>query len=108
MTALPVQGDLLDLMSHDPRREDDYRAFLEACSSVRVGQRDYVSINDVRRVLSNRYGLTIHPQTYSTFWSRARREGLLQRTNILDVNDDGRSRNKGKPCFLYRWIGGAS
>jgi hypothetical protein len=102
------QMDLLDLLSHDPRREDEYRQFLDACKQVRLGQREYVSINDVRSRLSNQWGLVIEPRRYSSFFSRARREGALLRTNVLDVNSDERSRNKGKPCWLYRWTGGAS
>lgn len=103
------QPSLLDLLSHDPRKESDYRAFLAACRDVRLGQREYVSINDVRARLSNRWGLNAHPQTYSSWWSRAQRDGLLERTDVIEKNDGKHSkRNRGKPCYLYRWVGGAS
>lgn len=104
---MTAQMDLLDLLAHDPRREDEYRQFLDACRQVRLGQREYVSINDVRSRLSNEWGLVIEPRRYSSFWRRARVDGLLERTNIREPNTDVRGKNATKEQFLYRWIGAA-
>jgi hypothetical protein len=102
------QGSLLDLIGNDPRVDPDYSAFLDACRSVRMGQRAYVSINDVRARLTNDWGMTIEPRLYSSFWRRARLDGHLERTSIRERNNDRKGRNATKEQYLYRWIGGPS
>lgn len=99
------QGDLLDLLANDPRKDLDYRAFLDACRNEATITLGVVSINGVRWWMTNRYGYTVEPRRYSTFWRRARLDGHLERTGDYETNTDTRGRNSGKPQPVYRWVG---
>ena len=97
------QGDLLDLITDDPRVTPDYDKFIQACRLVAESHHGAVSINHVRMELSNSYGLTVEPRRYSGFWRKACRDGWLRWSGTYDTNDDLAGRNAGKPQRLYRW-----
>jgi hypothetical protein len=99
------QGDLLDLIANDPRKEDDYSMFVAACRSEAYHANGIVSINDVRMAFETFWGLSIEPRRYSSFWRRARLDGHLERTGEWETNTDVRGRNSGKPQPVYRWTG---
>jgi hypothetical protein len=102
------QASLLDLIGNDPRHDDEYDQFLYSCLLVARGADGRVSINHVRNVMANDWGLTIDPRRYSSFWRRARLDGHLERTGDWETNTDAKGRNSGKPQPVYRWIGGAA
>lgn len=98
--------DLLALVASDPRKADDYTTFLDACRRDAMANGGQVSVNRVRELMSNHYGLTIHSQTYSSFWNRATgTSGPMVTTKDWDVCNDKRSGNGGKPQRFRRWVG---
>jgi hypothetical protein len=101
------QASLLDLIGNDPRHDDEYERFLRACELVShpYGDERKVSINSVRRIMRNQWGLVIDPRRYSSFWRRARLDGHLERTGDWETNTDAKGRNNGKPQPVYRWVG---
>jgi hypothetical protein len=107
-TFAPVDedtADLLHLISSDVRKADDYATFLRVCETD-AECHGYVSVNRVRKRLSNEYGLTIHPRTYSAFWSKACRKGGPMVTTVeWETCDDRRGRNGGKPQRKRLWVG---
>jgi hypothetical protein len=111
MIFAPIDDDtlnLLDLIADDPRRSDEYDRFLAACQSDALTHGGLVSVNRVRRRMSNDYGLTIHPRTYSAFWSKAcARGGPMVTTTEWELCTDTRGRNGGKPQRYRRWVGAA-
>ena len=102
-------ADLLGLIAEDPRKDDEYALFLRACWQDAMAHGHYVSVQRVRRRMSNEHGLIVHPRTYSAFWSRACAKGGPMVTTVeWDLNDDKRGKNSGKPQRLRKWVGGAS
>lgn len=99
-------SDLLELIGSDQRKADDYAAFLRACEAD-AECHGYVSVNRVRKRLSNEYGLTIHPQTYAAFWNKSTGKGRPMRVirGDWETCDDSRGRNSGKPQPKRRWVG---
>lgn len=101
-------ADLLSLIADDPRKDADYALFLRVCWQDAKAHGDYVSVQRVRRRMSNEHGLIVHPRTYSAFWSKAcAKAGPMVTTTEWDLNDDKRARNGGKPQRLRKWVGGA-
>jgi hypothetical protein len=98
---------LVDLIGTDPRNLD-YARFSAAL--VDVAEDGYVSMNDMRRRLSNSYGLVIEPRRYSSFYRRACREGVITwdeaDPHSYEINDDARGHNRGKPQRRYRLAAG--
>lgn len=107
-TFAPVDadtGDLLDLLAGDQRKADDWDRFLLACRAD-WEQHGHVSVQCVRRSLSNRYGLVIEPRTYSAMWRRASgKDGPLQVTDDWEICTGSTSGNDGRPQRLRRWVG---
>lgn len=99
---------LLDLISDDPRHDDDYDRFVAALRLVARHHGGRVSTNHVREELSNSWGLTIEPRRFSTFYRRACKDGHIAWTGGYDTNTDQRGRNAGKPARLYEWTGATS
>lgn len=100
----PLAGDrkdTVDLVANDWNAEHDWARFREACRVAAQGI--WVNPNEVRRLLTNRHGLTIEPRRYSAFWSRAARPetGFLVADGWV-INEDRRAGNGGKPMRRYR------
>jgi hypothetical protein len=100
----PEAATLVDLIGTDPRNLD-FTRFRAALRSVAAAD-GYVSMNDMRRHLSNAHGLVIEPHRYSSFYRRACREGVIVWDELdphcYELNDDARARNQGKPQRRYR------
>lgn len=92
----------LELISHDWRADDDWRRFRHACVEASLNPEQTVDPNDVRRLLTNEYGLTIEPRRYSSFWSRARSPRGFLDAHGWTTNHDTTSGNAGKPLRTYR------
>ena len=98
-------ADLLSLIADDPRKDTLYTRFLRACETDHEIH-GYVSVNRVRRTLSNDYGLVIEPRLYSSFWAKAcGKSGPMVTTTEWDVCDDRKGKNSGKPQRRRRWVG---
>lgn len=95
----------LDLIANDPRKEADWQKFIRACQTDAECY-GLISVQRVRAAMSNQYGLTVHPQTYASFWARATRDGLMVTTEQFDRCTHKATGNGGKVQFLRRWIGG--
>lgn len=99
-------ADLLGLISEDPRKAADYDTFLAACETVASLAGGIVSVNAVRDRMSNQYGLTVEPRTYSAFWSRAcSRTGPMVTLDEYEQSTDKRGHNGNKGLRLRRWVG---
>lgn len=104
--------DIAMLLASDPRAADDWSRFVQTLYADHV-MHGYISQNRVRVALSNEYGLTIGPRSYSAMWLRARRgkaSGLNQHERLIEqlgyeTCETSRSGNNGKPSRTYRWIG---
>jgi hypothetical protein len=101
-----ISGDTeatVSLVASDWRAEDDWRRFRFACAEAALNTEQTVDPNDVRRLLTNEYGLTIEPRRYSAFWHRAagKRDGFLVADGWV-VNEDHAGKNAGKPLRRYR------
>lgn len=98
---------LVDLIGTDPRNLD-YARFTAALGDVAVD--GYVSMNDMRRRLSNAYGLVIEPRRYSSFYRRACLAAVIvwdeSDPHCYEINNDTRGHNRGKPQRRYRLASG--
>ncbi len=89
--------DLLTLLAMDERHERDYDRFLAACRADADAHAGQVSVNRVRSLLSNQYGLDVEPRRYSSYWQRATKAAVLVNTGEWETCTDTRGRNVGKP-----------
>ena len=113
MTAQPTwspidddTADLLALVANDrmhPRPDEEWQRFtqaLEAASDL-SGR---IDPNRLRGLLRN----VVAPRRIGAFTNRAKAERLIVWTGEWVESDDVEGRNGGKPCRVYRWVGGAA
>lgn len=99
---------LLELIASDWRFDDGYQRFVAALRRAVRDHGVWVSQNSVRPLLTNEHGMTINPRHYSGMFRQACKDGLLEwrsEAQFWDINDDARSRNRGKPQRRYLWVG---
>ena len=104
-------ADLLSLIADDLRKDTLYTRFLRACETDHELE-GYVSVNRVRRRLSNEYGLIIEPRLYSSFWAKATGKNgpMVKMTSAddpepWDICKGSGSGNDGKPQRKRKWVG---
>jgi hypothetical protein len=104
MTALDIQGDLLDLIARDPIHDRDITEITGAIRADATGHGGEVDPNRVRAALTGPHGIRVQPTLIGTVFS-----GLVRSKNLTQIgwteNTDLTSRNRGKPLRRYRWTG---
>lgn len=99
----PADADavaLLDLIAGDPVHEADRLAVVEAICAVAAEQDGRVDPNAVRE----RIPAWVYPRVTGSVYSALARQGLLT-VDGWTLNDDVKSRNRGKPTRTYQWNG---
>jgi len=98
----PIDDDTADLLalvsagSLALTAEDEWRHYLAALLKVADGT-GLISQNDLRAHLT-----PIAPARRGSFMCRAKGQRILIETGQFDVNDDVKSRNRGRPQRLVR------
>ena len=98
-------NDLLSLVAHDqlhPRPAEEWEFYLAALRRA-ADSSGRIDPNRLRGLLRGE----VAPNRIGAFTNRAKAERLIVDTGEWCVSDDTEGRNGGKPCRVYRWIGGA-
>ena len=103
-----AQADVVDAVATTPPHiaDPEFALFVDALRADALSHGGYVAVNRVRKAMSNEGGLSINPRRYSSFWTRAVREGYLDHRFVEEPNRDKKGRNLGKKSKVRRWLGG--
>lgn len=95
--------------------DEDYERFIDAVMRSRRGPDDYVSPNDVRRLLTvdtvKGPRIDMNPNRYAALWSRAEADGWIATVRdhegavVLEKQATSTTGNNGKRMALRRWVG---
>jgi hypothetical protein len=100
------QSDLLELVamgSSTGTADHEWDLFESQLRWVAARESGSIRPNRLRPYLRD----MVAPKRIGAFTSRAVARGLIEATGEWEVSDDTRGRNAGRPCRVYRWIGGA-
>jgi hypothetical protein len=104
------QGDLLELVAMGSpstgsadHEWDRFVHFLEFAAGTMASNRDLINPNVLRRLIRGE----VAPKRIGAFTSRAVARKLIEPTGEWEISDDREGRNAGRPCRVYKWIGGA-
>lgn len=106
---------VVEIVSHDwLKGDEDFATFVAVLMLCRQGADQIISQNDVRaRLLEDTVkGMrcSIEPHRFSSFYSRAQREGLIVKADWpdgrkrFDETANSPTRNNGKLQRVYRWV----
>lgn len=102
------QGDLLELVAKGSpstgTADEEWEHFVYA---LRMEARLGGGVVDPNKLRLSVRG-AIAPRRIGAFTSRAVARGLIEPTGEWEISDDTEGKNSGRPCRVYRWIGGAS
>jgi hypothetical protein len=100
------QGDLLELVAKGSpstgTADAEWDAFvgaLKRCADMLGGR---VSPNHLRGKVRGH----VAPRRIGAFTSRAVARNLIEPTGEWEISDDTEGKNSGRPCRVYRWVGG--
>lgn len=98
--------DLLSLVAAGPmsgHADEEWALFVAALKCCAGPWGAVISPNDLRPLVRDH----VAPRRIGAFTNRALSQGLIEATGEWVVSDDTAGRNAGRPCRVYRWVGGA-
>lgn len=110
MSAQPIwddsgQGDLLALVTAgnpaSPSANDEWVLYVQALKSSRDAA-GLIRPNTLRPMVRGK----VAPKRLGAFVSAAVAADLIEFSGEWQVSDDHEGRNAGRPCRIWRWIGG--
>lgn len=105
-TAAPVDEDtasLLELVAGDPLHERDRAIVLAAILETASEHDGRVLPNELRALLHNEHGSTVHPPVIGATVNALKRAGRLVFRDEWQVTEGSTTGNNGRPQRVYHW-----